>query len=207
MADYTLEPRNTLVVGMTGSGKTTFAIRYLLNVATACRFIFDDLGRFAKRLDLIPARTLNECEAAVASRWVVYNPHTMFPGKPKNGFNWFCEWVYKKSKQGPGHKVFCVDEVWQWQDGRSVPDELLTIATTGREEGIELMTCTQYPHWTNASLTGSATELVAFKLCETDALDEVKRIGLDKAEVAALPLGKFIALNRLLGQKLSAKLF
>lgn len=207
MGDYTLPPRNTLVVGMTGSGKTTFAIAYLLNVSACCRFLFDDYGRFARRLRITPARTLRECEEALATRWVVYNPHRMFPGKTGAGFRWFCEWAYEVSKRGPGHKVLCVDEVWQHQNGRTVPEELLLVATTGREEGIELLTCTQYPHWTNASLTGSATELVAFRLAEPDALEECRRLGLDKSEVSALPLGSFVSIDRVTGAKLYGKLF
>jgi GTPase SAR1 family protein len=47
-------PSNTLVVGMTGAGKTTFAISYLLNARPACRFLFDDFGRFSRRLRVRP---------------------------------------------------------------------------------------------------------------------------------------------------------
>ena len=77
MSDYTLPPCSTLVVGMTGSGKTTFALRYLLNVSAACRFVFDDLGQVAARLRIPHASTSAELEAALSMRWVVFNPHLM----------------------------------------------------------------------------------------------------------------------------------
>ena len=37
MGDFRLEPALTAIVGMTGSGKSTFAYRYLLNAPAACR--------------------------------------------------------------------------------------------------------------------------------------------------------------------------
>src|SRR4051812_40765518 len=116
MGDYTLSPANTLVVGMTGSGKSTFAYRYLLNAPAACRFLFDDLGRAATRLGARPCFTANELEAALATRWVIFNPHRMFEGNPKQAFLFFCDWVLNVSKRGPGKKLVLVDEIWQWQD-------------------------------------------------------------------------------------------
>jgi hypothetical protein len=207
MGDYTLPPRNTQVFGMTGSGKTSFAIKYLLNVPATCRFIFDDLGRFAVRLKLRPARTLRECEQSIAQRWVVFNPHTMFRGNPADAFKWFCEWSYEASRRGPGHKIFCVDEVWQWQTAHGIPDELKLLVTTGREEGLELLSCTQYPHQVNAAITGSATEIISFRLDEPLALQRLAALGMPARDVSALPLGTFIGKNRLTGGLLTGKMF
>ena len=192
---------------MTGSGKTTFAIKLLLNASVSCRFVFDDLGRAATRLKINPCRTLRDCETALASRWVVYNPHTMFRGNPGGAFNWFCEWVYEVSRRGPGKKMFVADEVWQWQTGHQIPDELKLLVTTGREEGVSLVSCTQYPHQMNSALTGSATEIVCFRLDEPRALERVAELGMDARRVQNLPLGAFIARNRLSGGRLSGRMF
>jgi len=207
MADYTLPPANTLIVGMTGSGKTTFALRYLLNAPAACRFIFDDLGRAATRLRIRPACTALEIEQALATRWVVFNPHRMFPGDTKNAFRWFCRWVYDASRRGPGKKLLLVDEVWQWQDNMQLPRELALCAQTGREENLELVCATQLPHKVNAAITGQSTELVAFRVCEPLALARVAELGADRAEVSGLPLGSFVSWNRLSGGKLAGKVF
>ena len=83
MADYSIEPRNDAVFGMTGSGKTTFVIRLMLNTPAVCRFIFDDENRTAPRLRLKPCYTLRECEEALLTRWVVFNPDRMFA--PRDG--------------------------------------------------------------------------------------------------------------------------
>ena len=207
MADYTLPPANTLIVGMTGSGKTTFALRYLLNAAVACRFIFDDLGRAATRLRIRPAYTAAELENALATRWVVFNPHRMFPGDTKSAFRFFCQWTFDASRRGPGKKLLLVDEVWQWQDNMQLPRELALVVQTGREEHVELVCATQLPHKVNAAITGQSTELVCFRLTEPLALARVGELGADRAAVAALPLGSFVSYNRLSGEKLAGKVF
>jgi hypothetical protein len=207
MADYTLPPANTLIVGMTGSGKTTFALRYLLNAPAACRFIFDDQGKAATRLRLRPVYTAAELEIALATRWVVFNPHRMFPGDTKQAFRFFCQWVYDVSQRGPGKKLLLVDEVWQWQDNNQIPRELALCAQTGREEHIELVLATQLPHKVNAAITGQSTELVCFRVDERLALQCVRDLRGDPEAVQALPMGHFIAYNRLSGGRLSGKVF
>ena len=204
MADYTLSPALTLIVGMTGSGKSTFAYRHLLNTPAACRFIFDDLGRAAVRLRLRPSYTSVELETAVPSKWVIFNPHRMFPGDPKSAFKFFCDWAYKVSQRGPGKKLVLVDEVWQWQDGRVMPKELAMIVQTGREENIEFVCCTQLPHDVNDAITGQSTEMVCFRLDEPKALARIRELRADSELVRNLPLGSFISYDRVTGQTASA---
>ena len=127
------EPQHTLVVGMTGSGKTTFTIRYLLNVTCACRFLFDDRSRFSRRLRVTPAFTARQVEEALPTRWVIFNPVQMFPDDYAAGFAWFCQWVYECAGRGPGLKVLVVDELWQWADSRAIPRTLRLCTQAGRE--------------------------------------------------------------------------
>lgn len=207
MSDYSLPPCSTLLVGMTGSGKTTFGLRYLLNVPAACRFIFDDMGQVAARLRLPHASTAAQLEAALASRWVVFNPHPMFPGDCKAAFRFFCKWAFDCSKRGPGKKVFFADEIWRWQTPQGIPLELAALAQMGRAENLELMTATQLPHQVNASITGQSTELVCFRLGEPLALARVRELGGDPGRVAELPMGEFISWNRLSGGQLAGRVF
>ena len=198
MSDYTLPPASTLIVGMTGSGKSTFAYRYLAASPAACRFVFDDLGRAAVRSGRAPVYTAREVEAALATRWVVFNPWRMFEDK-RAAFRWFCHWVYDASRRGPGKKLLLVDELWQFCTDNSIPKELQLIANAGREEHLELVTATQQPELINPSITGAATELVCFKLQQPDALRVVDKLGADRYAVAGLPLGSFISYGRLSG--------
>jgi hypothetical protein len=208
LSDYTLELALTLIVGMSGSGKSTFAFRYLLNAPAACRFIFDDLGRAATRLGVHPCYTAAELEAALSTKWVLFNPKRMFPdGDYKAAFRYFCHWVFDASKRGQGKKFFLVDEIWQWQDRDQIPRELDMCVRLGREENIELVSATQSPSLINASITGQATELVCFRLDEPKELACVRRLGTDPDAVQALPLGTFLSANRLSRSRLSGKVF
>ncbi len=200
-------PAHTLVVGMTGSGKTSFTIRYLLNVVCACRFLFDDGGRFSRRLRVTPAYTARQVEAALASRWVLFNPCKMFPDDYAAGFAWFCQWVFDCAGRGPGLKVLTVDELWQWADARTIPRQLRLCTQAGRERGVQLFTATQEPHRVNSTIVGQASELVCFRLQEPKAWECIKDLGADVEQVSQLPLGSFIAYNRLSGAQLAGRLF
>ncbi len=195
-------PEHTLVVGMTRSGKTTFTIRYLLNVLCACRFLYDDGGRFSRRLRVRPAYTAREVEAALPSRWVIFNPATMFPDDYAAGFAWFCQWVFDCAGRGPGRKVLAVDELWQWADARTIPRQLRLCTQAGAERGIQLLTATQEPHRVNSSIVGQSAELVCFRLQEPKAWACVSDLGADPKRVAALPMFRFVAYNRLSGASL-----
>jgi hypothetical protein len=207
MSDYTLPPRSTVIVGMTGSGKTTFGIRYLLNANPVCRFIFDDTGQMAARLRRPHASTANELEAALATRWVIYNPHRMFPGDTKRAFLFFCDWAFKVSMRGRGHKIFFADEIWRWQDRDAIPMELAKISQMGRVENLELVTLTQRPQKVNDSITGSATELVCFKLTESVQLRKISELGADAAAVSQLPLGKYFSHDCVHGGFVTGRVF
>lgn len=207
MPDYTLPPCSTLLCGMTGSGKTTFALRYLQNVSAACRFVFDDLGQCAARLKMPHAGTAAELEGALQARWVLFNPHRMFPGDTAGAFRFFCQWTYDCARRGPGKKVLLVDELWKFCSPNQIPKELAIVAQTGRVENLELLTATQLPHKIHASITGQSTEMVCFRLDEPLALDKVEELGADRDLVQSLPLGGFAAWNRLSRARLEGRVF
>lgn len=208
MSDWTLPLRSALVVGKSGSGKSTFAYSYLWHAQdVACRFVFDDTGQCAARIGWPHSSTANEVEAALQTRRVNFNPHRMFRGRLKDAFRWFCRWAFEASQRGRGRKIVFVDEIWRFQDRNDIPVELASIAQAGRAEGIELVSATQHPHLVNASITGNLTELVCFKLDDSADLKKVQQLGANAEEVAALPLGTFIAINKNSGYKMRHQLF
>lgn len=207
MADFTLNPSHTLLLGMTGSGKTTGVNRYLLNAPAACRFLFDDLDRSWPRLRVRPCYSVTDLESSLASRWSVYQPVRMFPGKTKDALRWWLAWVYQVCQRGPGKKLVCVPEIWRWCSDDAIPQELALVTQAGRELHIETVFDTQRPELVNPAITGAATELICFKLLSPEALREAGKLGADRERVAALPLGSFIAYNRLTGGELAGKVF
>lgn len=204
---------HTLVVGMTQSGKTIFTMRYLLNVVCACRFIFDDLPgqkSFAHKLGVRPCYTLLEVLTALPTRWVVFNPSRMFPDDYAAAFDWFCKFVFDCAS-APGNqkglKILVVDELWQWANERAMPKNLRLCTQAGAEYGVQLFTATQEPHRVNSSIVGQCRELVCFRLQEPKSWKCVSDLGADAQKIASLPIGQFLAYNRLSGGQLSGNLF
>lgn len=223
-SDHSLQPRVTLVFGRSGSGKTTFAFRYLVNALTpqdanpepaACIFVFDWKLEASRRLGLPAVGTEHGCEAALASRAVIFNPNVMFtsaPGQPpadKRAFAWFCNWVFAVAQRGPGRKILFVDELWKFVEARAdmVPFELQAILREGRAENLELLTATQFPKDYARPIRASVTEWVCFNTEDPDDLAAVRGYFSAVDEAATLPRGQFVAFNRDTRAVLRGKLF
>ena len=212
MSDDALALAQTLVIGMSGSGKTTFALRYLRAAPVACRFIFDDLGVAARKIPgATVCHTSRELEEALPTRWVIFSPVRMFPGdNDGSAFKFFCEWVLCASKRGPGKKLFLVDEIWRWCRPQYIPPCLASLAQMGRVENIELVTCTQRPSLLNESITGQSTEMVFFRLQAPNDLAKAEALSLGRvkqAQIGTLPPGSFIAVNTQTGTTTPGKVF
>jgi hypothetical protein len=230
MSDFSLPARVTLGFGRSESGKTTFCYRYLVNAATlqdanpdpaVCIFVFDWKLEAERRLGIPAVTTEHGCEAALAERVVIFNPHIMFPGTDymrnaegdrvlndeKQAFRWFCQWAFAASQRGPGRKIIYLDELRQFASKFYVPPELNRIARLGRAENLELLTSTQCPRDYHADLRSNVTEWVCFNTTEPGELDAVRPYfpGVDTA--AQLPKGSFISYNRNSGAELRGKLF
>lgn len=221
MSDWTLDPQVVLVFGAQKSGKTSYCFRYLLNADAVCRFIFDDRGQAQKRLKLKPCGTARECEEALKTGWVCFNPHVMFkpiddpdPRKRisakealQNAFKWFCDWMLKVSARGAGQKVFFADEVWQHMDARSVPVELEDSVRTGRAENLTVLLATHRPSEYHRNIRALVTEWVCFHTVDTNDLDAVRPYFSGVDCVATMPKGQFISYNREDGELIQARLW
>jgi hypothetical protein len=198
---------------MTGSGKTTFVNRYLLNEVCACRFIFDDLNRMWPRLNVRPCFTVPELEASLETRWSVFQPLRLFHGDTKAAFKWWAAWVYQVANRGRGKKMVCIPELWRHCTEDSIPQELALLSQAGRELHVELIVDTQRPELVNESITGAATEIVVFKLVALDALRVAEKLCqgsggmIAREQIGALPLGQFVAFNRLTGGRIDGRVF
>lgn len=208
MSDWTLDPHVTLIFGAQKSGKTSAALRYLLNVEAACIFIFDDRGQAQRRLGLRASGTELECEQALCTRWVCFNPYRMFqPAQLVDAFRWFCHWTLEVSKRGPGKKVMFADEAWQFMDARSAPIELENIVRTGRAEDLELLLATHRPSEYPKNVRALVTEWICFHTIDPYDLDAVRPYFAGVDRVAALPKGQFLAYNRESGGELHGRLW
>ncbi len=195
----------TVNAGVSGSGKSTFVNRLLLNGNYAVWFLFDpepgefnpDIGEFADRLKLPPARDLYELSLNLCRGRVAFDPHTLFPGRLKEAFNFFCDWAWEKSLHIPGEKILVVDEVWLYQTPQGIPLELQTIVQSGRKRKLHLLVNTQEPNRLNSSITNGVSEFVCFKLQSGPALEMIEKYpySFDPQEIGALDNLQLVARN------------
>lgn len=195
MIDPTQRRALTLICGRSGSGKTEFALRYLVNSQAVVRFVFDADGQMASRLNLEAASTPEELEADLAAGWVVFNPSTMFPGRRPDAMRFFAKWAWTASERGPGRKILLVDEVWKYCTPQGIPQELAECVQDGRVRGLEMVFCTQTPNRIHASIANEVTELVSFRLGSETVAASLVQYGVDPARVMTLPAGSFRSWN------------
>jgi len=185
----------TICAGLSGTGKSTFTLRYLVNADLAYRFCFDPDGEFADRVALAPAADAYELGLALCNGWVLFDPHSMFAGRLDEAFAFFCEWAYTLSQSLPGRKVLVVDEVWKYCTPMAIPPELALVTQTGRKRGLALMVNTQLPNKLNGSILNEVSEFVCFRLQQDKALEKVAEYGFDTEELKGLMTLQFVARN------------
>ncbi len=208
MIDTSATRAVTLVAGKSGSGKTTFALRYLVNASDlTCRFVWDADGQIAQRLALPAAETAEELAMAAADGWAIFDPNQLFPGRHADGFAWFASWCYAMSSRIPGRKLLLVDEVWRYCTPQAIPQSLAECIQTGRVRRLDCMFATQRPARLNGSITNEVTEAVCFSIREPAGLDRLEEMGADRAEVMGLHPGAFVAVNVERGGILRGKVF
>src|SRR5213594_4445963 len=167
----------TIVAGVSQSGKSTFALRYMLNARLQYCFVFDagtGSESYAERLKCDAAGTQYELALSLCRGWVLFNPHILFPGRLADGFSFFCEWAFVASQHVPGRKLIVIDEAWKYVTGRRYPEELASCVQTGGHHGLECMFNTQLPHQLHEAIQNEASEVVCFTLNGEKSLEWVR---------------------------------
>lgn len=190
----------TIVAGVSRSGKSTFALRYLCNAELAYRFIFNsELGpqSYAVRLDCDSAADEFELGMQLCSGWVVFNPHVHWPGQLAEAFNYFCDWTWRMSAKLPGRKVLVVEEAWRFVSPQRYPKELAACVQSGAAYGLGCVFNTQTPEKLPGPIQGECSEVVCFKLGAggEKSLAWAEGRGFAPEELTALPQLSYVARN------------
>lgn len=207
--------RNRSVTGIFGageSGKTSFAIRYLLNARhVSCRFIFDPDGppdSYAARLKLKPCGTPLEMEVGIRQGWCCYDPEPIYGFDTEAALKSFCVVALEFSAALPGRKLIVIDEIWRHISPRQIPGELLEVIKNGRKVGLQLVFLSHEPREVNETFLAEATEIVCFRLKGLNSIGKLDDYSFPfKDELPNLPKGHFIGWNALSGGVRRGKLF
>lgn len=187
----------TLEFGQGSNGKTTFGIRYLINIPWACAFVFDFSGQLSERLKVRHVGTAEECENALATRTVCFNPRRMFDADEYDkAFQWFCNWSYEAATRGPGRKILFSDDQWEFSPGRVMSKELARVIRLGRFRHLEYFGITHRPMDYHIDVRSLVTEWVAFNTVEPSDFDAVKPYWPGVVKAATLNKFEFLAYNR-----------
>lgn len=193
----------TVCAGLSGYGKSTFGLRYLVNADLSVRFLFDpepgefdpSMGEFAERLGLDACRTPFDLAKHLCQGWVAFDPHTIYAGQVEEGFKMFCDIAWEMSADIPGRKIIVVDEVWNYCTPQAIPQELKTIVQSGRKRGLRLLVNTQEPQRLHSTIKGGMSEVVCFRLQADGPLSFAEEFGFNRNEVSQLPPLHFVARN------------
>lgn len=194
-----VEPVKMLIVGRSKMGKTVFAHRFVRNAPHSFKFVMDhDAKKQFRTNNPGAARWLcvdeRGLKKAVEQRWpmIVFDPHTMFPGRLNAASEFWCEFCFETSKIFPGLKLVFMDEVQLLAGPNKKPPEFCKVFETGRHFGLDFVGCTLAFNAIHNALRGQVTDLVSFQTTEPLALDAMLKVGLPVERVRGLQRGDFV---------------
>lgn len=190
--------------GCGGSGKTTWAARYLRATDYQARFIFDPLGSLARYCGCARYRDEAGLLAGLRGGWAAYDPAGMFPDDYEAGASWFAAWCMMWSERLSGRKVFAADELGRYLDRPKLPKQVQALVLSFRNYGGDFLMLSQHPLDLPPKARNQINLAVAFRTEEPGALDWFRSRGFDPGELATLrpahlrqpPCGQFVVRNQ-----------
>lgn len=182
---------HVLIAGNSGSGKTSYAERYIAGCHHSRIFLFDHQDEFNQRLHLMPVKRFSDIRIrARTERIICYDYAEEFPGMLNESFDLFCDEVFDISKnflepQGLDCLFGC-DEVQKCCSPSQCPQPLKNILQTGRRFGVDSVCITQQPNRIHNEQREQVTELVLFNLMDENSLKFVAQMGKDTSQIQAL---------------------
>lgn len=188
------KPTKLLVTGKSGSGKSTYWLKFIRNSGYAKYFIYDHELEFHLRTGIPAVQSITE-EAIRENQFLVYDPAREWPGSAPDGFNYFSELVYRVCQQFPGKKLFACDELQKLLGTDTVSPEFSTLIETGRREEIDTAFVSQQPNLIHNRIRNQLTEVVTFAQVDRRAIQFLEDVGYQETEVRGLQELEFISLD------------
>lgn len=195
---------NVAVFGSGGSGKTTWAARYLRSTPFQARFIFDPIGSLSRYLGVQRCQTEAQLVAALRSGWASYDPAGMFPSDYEAGSAWFADWSFRWSERLSGRKAWACDELWRFMTSTKLPAEIRTVMLAGRNYGMDFVAITHRPTDLHPQIRPQIDLVAAFSTTldgEAARYLEARGFDLDRlrrlrpAKLRQPPCGEFVVRN------------
>lgn len=205
--DIAHKPSKILITGASGTGKTTYWLRYLLGTKANLKAVFDHQGELAFRLGVPAASNPEELGQQAARGWAVFDPSEMFAGRLPEGFAFFCEWAFEASRRIGGRKLFACDELQVLCGTAELSPEFSLVVETGRRWGLDCSLISQAPNLIHNRVRNQLTEVVTFRHVDARAVEWLEEAGFPEEEVRALPAGSYLAQSLLDGSFVRGSVF
>jgi GTPase SAR1 family protein len=193
------KPTKILIVGMSGSGKSTYQTRYVLNTSDKFRhcFIFDHKLEFQERCRIPACFSIDEVLERVKKneRFLSYHGSQEFPGDSERAFQFFSRWSFEIASVLQTKCLFVADEVNRFTTSYDMGDDFKLLVEDGRLQGLDFCGTTHAANQISNRLRLQLTEIVALRTREKIPLQFLEEQGFDPEEVYNLKTGQFITLN------------
>lgn len=195
--DYSWRSTKKLYVGCSGSGKTTLFFQHASREKARVKFWYDHKAmEFSQRFGLKPLFEADELmEQTIKGGNVCFVPSRMFPGKPDEGFAFFCDFVFSVSEQFKGRKLLCADELQRLVGTNSKPDTLLTLCDVGRTYQIDCFFIASSANTIHNLVRHQITEVFAFRQGTKNAVEWLEEKGFDPEKLQTLKNGEWLQRN------------
>lgn len=204
--------RHLGIVGQSGTGKTTAAIRYILGSHHARIAVADHEGEFAHRLN-VPLNLSWETfyDALQVQRICCFDITEISPGFSNETFDLFCQSVLELNKDVFEPKgmetLLVIDEVQKYTTSHKVPEHFKACLETGRKWNLDTLSLSQRPNGIHGDIREQFTEVFIFRMNDPLSHEFGEYFGIAGADQSALKDGEFIHLNRKTGTRRAGSLW
>jgi hypothetical protein len=205
------KPTKVLITGASGTGKTTFALSYLLgSIRHRSIIVYDWQSEIAGRLNLpaVPLDAGAVFDALSEFRIVCIDPqHT--ETRAAEGLREVCLLARTWAKEQDTPTLLAVDELHRLQNtgATGLPDEYIDVLEFGRRDRLDLVIVSQAPNLLHNRVKNQLTELVAFRLVDKRAAEWLTPFGLDYETQLTLERGQFRYCNIETGENRMGRVF
>ncbi len=202
------------IVGKSGMGKTTYALRYLQGSSHDRVFIFDHQGEFRVRFNAQESQVATDEEsfyaAAERHRLVFFDPAVNYGGAFLETFDDFAGLVHEIATQAfePLGKncLFVCDEIQKFCKIGAIPPNFKNVLETGRRSMLDSLSLSQRPNKIDADVREQWTEIICFHLSDPNSLKFLDAIGANPDEISGLGPHEFRFFQTQRGEERGGKL-
>lgn len=182
------------IEGESGTGKTTYAMRYFVNSPYALKFAFDFESEITERLSgygvahsiCHTEQDLTNAIEKFPQHPIVFDSETMFGSDIIGAFDYFTTAIFDVSSILPLNKLWYCDELQTFVDNKSISPGLLSCLTRCRKRALDTVFTQSSFNMVHNVVRGSLTEMVAFRTLETRALQPLSEFGFSDESIARI---------------------